>query len=387
MTDKILFDLSVCQPIGSSKFHGGGVYGFIVLKKLIENYPNNVDVIWDSSRFLPEDIKSIMSKSQIATYDLQSCTILEAFVKNKYNKLYSPLYNENNYPALIKANIPIMVTIHGLRALELGRDTTERLYSTTFKNKIISILKYTSFYKKIENKYKAQYKELFDYKNAKIVTVSEHSKASIKYFFPQIRNDINVRYSPNTSQDIPTTDYAFNNYKEKYYLIISADRWLKNSYRAIKAFESLYSSRADFDSKVYVVGMNSSHPIASKINNKDKFRFIDYLDRVDLEYTLKNAYSLVYPSLNEGFGYPPLEAMKYGTPVIASGVASIPEVCQDAVMYVNPYSVEEIANRVIQMNDPTTRDYYSKRGLIRYEQVKEIQDFHLDLLVKEIVES
>jgi glycosyltransferase involved in cell wall biosynthesis len=60
-----------------------------------------------------------------------------------------------------------------------------------------------------------------------------------------------------------------------------------------------------------------------------------------MTYNLASAF--VYPSLYEGFGLPPLEAMACGCPVIASNVASIPEVCGDASYYVNPHDVQSIA--------------------------------------------
>ena len=55
---------------------------------------------------------------------------------------------------------------------------------------------------------------------------------------------------------------------------------------------------------------------------------------------------LVFPSLTEGFGAPPLEAMSCGCPVIASNTSSVPEVCGDAVLYIDPYSIDDISDRI-----------------------------------------
>jgi glycosyltransferase involved in cell wall biosynthesis len=68
-----------------------------------------------------------------------------------------------------------------------------------------------------------------------------------------------------------------------------------------------------------------------------------YLDVRKLAMTYNLASVFIYPSLYEGFGLPPLEAMACGCPVIASNVASIPEVCGDASYYVNPLDVQSIA--------------------------------------------
>ena len=79
---------------------------------------------------------------------------------------------------------------------------------------------------------------------------------------------------------------------------------------------------------------------SKSVVNKEKFHFLDYVDYATLENYFNDAFCFVYPSLNEGFGYPPIQAMKYGTPVIASAISSIPEVCQNAVCYFNPFSME-----------------------------------------------
>ncbi len=58
---------------------------------------------------------------------------------------------------------------------------------------------------------------------------------------------------------------------------------------------------------------------------------------------------LAYPSLYEGFGFPPLEAMQYGTAVLASNVSSIPEVCGDAALYIDPYDEKDISKKNINV--------------------------------------
>ncbi|WP_144180789.1 glycosyltransferase, partial [Pseudomonas sp. Kh14] len=61
----------------------------------------------------------------------------------------------------------------------------------------------------------------------------------------------------------------------------------------------------------------------------------------------------VFPSLYEGFGLPPLEAMACGTPVITSNVSSLPEVVGDAALLVSPENVEEIANAMVSIIEDT----------------------------------
>lgn len=136
-----------------------------------------------------------------------------------------------------------------------------------------------------------------------------------------------------------------------------------------------------------VIGLTTGNAFLKKIKHPDSFVFLPYLDRADLEAAYKYAYCLIYPSLNEGFGYPPLEAMKYGVPIIASPLASIPEVCGDSVLYANPYSVDEIAMRIIQIENAEEHKQYSSKAHIRQKHIANVQAEHLEQLVSIIHNS
>jgi glycosyltransferase involved in cell wall biosynthesis len=75
-------------------------------------------------------------------------------------------------------------------------------------------------------------------------------------------------------------------------------------------------------------------------------RFLGFVPIEMLRAFYKNAAAFVFPSLYEGFGLPPLEAMACGTPVVASNVSSLPEVVGDAAMVVNPENVFDIARGI-----------------------------------------
>ena len=75
---------------------------------------------------------------------------------------------------------------------------------------------------------------------------------------------------------------------------------------------------------------------------------------------------MVYPSLYEGFGLPPLEAMACGTPVISSNVTSIPEICNDAAILVNPYNIDELSVAIEKvLTDNLLMLKMMNKGLIR----------------------
>ena len=88
---------------------------------------------------------------------------------------------------------------------------------------------------------------------------------------------------------------------------------------------------------------NLAKPIQNKI------RFLGYLPQEELPFLYSGADVFVFPSLWEGFGLPPLEAMACGTPVVTSHVSSLPEVVGDAAILVDPNSALEIADAIYQI--------------------------------------
>jgi hypothetical protein len=102
---------------------------------------------------------------------------------------------------------------------------------------------------------------------------------------------------------------------------------------------------------------------------------------------IKNASVLVFPSFYEGFGLPPLEAMSYGCPLVVSRVASLPEVCGDAAIYVDPYDAQSIAGGIQKV----LADNVLRRSLVRkgFERAKlfswkESAQQHLRIFLEEM---
>lgn len=380
---KILFDLSVCQPIGDSKFHGGGVYGYIVFKRIANLCPENLIVYINNDAFIPNDILAIIQEKNIETHNSGTEKIKDLYCQNKFSVLYSPLWSDS-YTELFPLGVRIIFTQHGLRALEMNRDKYEYIYARDFKSRLKAAIKQTFLFKYIQQKYYCSFQKALSYPNSQIITVSNHSKSSILYYYPFIDSSkITVCYSPDTSDGTEPSQRQFD---FEYYLLVSANRWLKNSFRAILAFDRIIDKQLS-TKKMVVIGLKTGNAFLKKIKHPDSFVFLPYLDRADLEAAYKYAYCLIYPSLNEGFGYPPLEAMKYGVPIIASPLASIPEVCGDSVLYANPYSVDEIAMRIIQMDNKNIYNQYSEKALNRQKYISQLQYDHLSKLVTLIQNS
>jgi alpha-1,3-rhamnosyl/mannosyltransferase len=120
-----------------------------------------------------------------------------------------------------------------------------------------------------------------------------------------------------------------------------------------------------------LVGMNGWH--TSELQKQmaplvaaGEIRQLGYLERKDLAVVIAGALTLVYPSIYEGFGLPPLEAMTCGVPVIASNVSSLPEVVGDSGLLVNPHDIDDIAKAMETMiTAPDIRAASAQKALVR----------------------
>ena len=93
---------------------------------------------------------------------------------------------------------------------------------------------------------------------------------------------------------------------------------------------------------------------------------LGYLKREELAIVIAGALTLVYPSIYEGFGLPPLEAMSCGVPVIASNVSSLPEVVGDTGFLVNPQDINGISEAIeVMISTPELRQELSNKAVLK----------------------
>lgn len=379
---KLLFNLERTQSTTTAKRHGGGIYGEIVFRRIIDR-KLPVEVVYDSSRWLNPEIYDLCVKHGIKMYDLAKDGGLQEVVdKSKADVFYTPLIPKGL--SSIKG-CRLVCTIHGLRELELPTDKFMLRYSTTLRERVKSLL-FLMFPKWWRKRKWKQLEPYIGQDGIKFVTVSEQSNSSIKLFFPnQRQNKINVYYSPCTSNVEP--DKTPQSLSEPYFLLVSGNRWEKNNLRAIMALDGLYADGLISGTKTIVTGAKDSSCYRYKLRNPDKFEFVGYVDDSRLAALYRDAFCFIYPTLNEGFGYPPLEAMKYGVPVLASPVTSVAEICGDGASYFNPYDIREIQMRISRILDADYRGELSRLGKKRFEIVKHRQEEDLDKLIDYIYQA
>lgn len=386
---RILYDLISTQPSNDSKFHGGGEYGKIVFKALVKKIKAEyLSCIYDKNKYLDPSIIEIIEKYKIELINIESHKELQTIIDSgKFNKFYSPL--PYRYTDIDFKSTQLIFTIHGLRTIETPSD----IYQIKYNNRPRAVLQYIysmifkkSYKQRKIRDYEKIVKLLNDSPKNKIITVSNHTKYALLNFFPFLDKDrIKVLYSPRKSsiQDTNVDIGKFGVEKSNYILLVSGNRWIKNVYRAVIALDGVFTNLKDTSNKkVLVLGVKNPKMFTKRIKNVDRFVFCDYVSESELESLYKHAYLFIYPTLNEGFGYPPLESMKYGVPVISSAITSIPEICKDGVVYFNPYCIDELRNRVLcLLTDKKIWKEFSVKGFRVYNEVSQKQDKMLDELV------
>lgn len=373
--NNLLFDLKSTQPVRQIKRHGGGKYGEVILGRILNrNLP--VCCCYDSQKWINPDIIDLLKEKKCQLYDLNKNSLDKIVDCERIDVFYIPnITNVLDYMNFKECQM--IGTVHDLRSLEKPLDRGQMGYKPW--NNVYKYLLKGCFAKFDKLKKRKEFYNEFVTDNFKFVTVSNHTAYSFKCLYPEFKEvNIPVFYAPSTSV-IETTGRKYN---EKFFLLVSANRYYKNNLRAIKALDILISCGFLKDFRVKVTGVsNPQKAFWYKIKNIERFDFLGFVDEQELDHLYHDAYCLIYPTLQEGFGYPPLEAMHYGVPVLASPLTSIPEVLGGNAIYFNPFSVEEMMNRILQILEKETYVKYSQLARERYDLITKKQNEDLDKLI------
>ncbi len=214
----------------------------------------------------------------------------------------------------------------------------------------------------------------------RVLTVSESSKTDIMRFFGTDPSKIDVIYNAFDERfGIEPREEDVVRVRERYQLhdefVLYAGNVKphKNLERLIDAFH-LVRSRGLDHLKLVMIGDDISKYASLRravhhYQLHKYVRFLGYLPEETLAVMYRLAGVFVFPSLYEGFGLPPLEAMISGTPVVTSNVSSLPEVAGDAAQLVDPYDPEAIADGIYRvLTDVDLRRDLRRKGLVRARQ-------------------
>ena len=208
-----------------------------------------------------------------------------------------------------------------------------------------------------------------------IITGSEFSKNEIVEYLNYDRDKITVIYH-GVDQELYKI-YDLNMLRktkskfeltDSFLLFVGSIEPRKNLLNLLKAYHLLSNDIKETYPLILVgfKGWENSEIMQEIEKEKKHVRYLGYLNDEELIHVYNLATLFIYPSLYEGFGIPPLEAMACGTAVVSSNAASLPEACGDAAVYVNPNDCEDIARKIeLVLTDAVTRERLIQKGLER----------------------
>lgn len=196
-----------------------------------------------------------------------------------------------------------------------------------------------------------------------VITISQASKQDILKYAKIDEKKITV--INNGANPMPDMELKESN--EEYLIAITSGLPHKNATGIIESYIE-YTKRCENPLPIKIIGISATYldeckvPIDDSLRNK--ITCIKYIEKnEDLYQMIHGAKAFLFLSLIEGFGFPPVEAMQLGTPVICSDTSSLPEVAGRAVHYVNPQNPEQVADMICKvLNTSTDIHEMIKRG-------------------------
>lgn len=200
-----------------------------------------------------------------------------------------------------------------------------------------------------------------------LITVSKHTHKDLIQMFPASQRKHHVVAYPGVSSVFQPTPSNKLRLPKRYLLALGTLQPRKNLITVFRAFEHL----AEQDPELHLViaggkGWKTT-PIYAALPkaHKERIHFLGYVPFHALPELYSRAEMLLFPSLYEGFGLPPLEAMACGTPVITSKVSSLPEVVGNAAITLAPTDTQALMRAIAELLNPQVQEVYRKKGLQR----------------------
>lgn len=325
----------------SSKFTGIGRYTHSLVENLIQinkknGYPHEFILFFNNpeySEYKPEkNVTKILANAKHYTFAEQ----FHFYRKLKKENLDLMFFTHFNVPILYRKKY--IVTVHDLTlSIFPGQKMTKWYHRLAYNLVIKNAVK----------------------KAKKVIAVSQNTKDDIIKFLKisgekiaVVHNGIGDEFT--FIREAHLFSHTLGKFKIKKEFILYTGLWRshKNLVRLLEAFNILRKN--DLDLQFVITGNPDPYYPEIKETVKDLHLendviFTNLVEDKDLVNLYNAALIFAFPSLYEGFGYPPLEAMKCGTPVAASNTSSVPEICGDAALYFNPLDTEDIANKITQV--------------------------------------
>ncbi len=198
----------------------------------------------------------------------------------------------------------------------------------------------------------------------RVTTVSRATERELLRFYPRTRGKVRT-----VSPGIPAFPAEARNVvlpPVPYFLVVGTLEPRKNLARAIEAFRGMETGGKPLHLVVVGGGGWKRRSLDASLwespGGTRRIHALGYVPRPALPTLYRNAVGLVFPSLYEGFGFPILEAMSLGTPVITSDRSSMPEVAGRAALTVNPFRIDSIRRAMERLLNSSERERYARLG-------------------------
>lgn len=320
--------------------------------------------VWDSRRINQAALESRLKVEQVSRIR----NLLRMFVPNSYaiarqlqQRYFSrgvkrhaiQLYHEPNFIPL-KFDGPIINTIHDLSILRFP-ETHPKERVRAIGDALPAAIERSDVVITVSGFIAREIVETFSVAPSKV-----HA----------IHNGVSEQFRPREAQEVHDCLAKYGLTYGRYLLAVGTLEPRKNITSLIRAYEKIPSGmRRQFP--LALAGMKGWHygeigremePLVAA----GEIKLLGYLSDDELPQIYAGSSMLVYPSIYEGFGLPPLEAMACGVPVIASNRASLPEVVGDAGILVEPYDIDAIAEAIMSLiDDAGERERRGRAGLER----------------------
>ena len=250
-----------------------------------------------------------------------------------------------SFPKTFFPPSPFVVTIHDIIPLTHTQFTAYRS-STTLSYKL-----YYGLIKQVA------------LKATHIITVSNFSKKAIVELLQVIPEKITVIYngfSPPPKINISENYFRHLGIRKPYFLFVARDEPYKNPFVVYKAYSHFKYNR---EVQLVVAGKVTKYFKQLDPFSDLKIVLLGIVSRELLYALYANAYAFIFPSIVEGFGLPPLEAMSLGTPVISSSAMPMPEILQNAALYFDPFDAVDLANKMqLILENTSLHNHLSELG-------------------------
>jgi len=257
---------------------------------------------------------------------------------------WAPHYN---FPVLLRKGIKKAATIHDVFHL----DNLNQL-------------------SKLQGIYAKLFLTQFIKSNKSIITVSRFSRDRICFHSGLPQEKVSVIYNGIDTQLFQPSSQKNLSLPDKYILYVGNVKPHKNLKTLLLAYSQLKESiKKEYALVIvgkkegFLNGDTEIETLVKQYNLLGNIHFTGYVPDNDLQELYGRANLFVFPSLYEGFGLPPLEAMACGVPVIASNAASLPEVCGDGALYFDPKNSEELSDKINSvLKDANLQEQLKIRG-------------------------